>query len=430
MNRSRWWWPVWGFETRIPLTSTTACSKVPPRRPRSAWTPRAPRRWRPTPGSTASTSCRVWTGSRSISSRVIRTSRLPTVPGSSATREATTSAEPVNRGGPAGPASSHWAAGRTASTTVRSAEPGGCRCIEGAKYTTRSRPAWVEWRRAESRVARRYLASFLLWLAVVSMAAVAASQDPAARQALTLLHTSDLHGAVLAWDELRDARAAGSLSKVAAVVEAVRAEADRPVLVLDSGDTLQGTPLEEFTHVRWAEPSPTVAAMNRIGYGAMAVGNHEFNFGLEALRRGGAGGGVSVSVRQHSRRRHRRARVPALPGPRRRRGAVGVLGLTTPNIPHWEEPEHYPRADLRGDGRRGAVLGSARSAPPSARPGRRPGPHRLRARPMTTRRELRPPPRRGARRRRAAHRPHPPRHRAPPARRRRSCRSPRRGPGW
>jgi 2',3'-cyclic-nucleotide 2'-phosphodiesterase/3'-nucleotidase len=81
--------------------------------------------------------------------------------------------------------------------------------------------------------------------------------------------------------------------------------------------------------------------MNRIGYQAMAVGNHEFNFGLEVMRRA-----------------ERQADFPFLSANSLRTGTdqpafqpytvfetgplkVGVLGLITPNIPGWEVPEHY-----------------------------------------------------------------------------------------
>ncbi len=158
---------------------------------------------------------------------------------------------------------------------------------------------------------------------------------------LTILHTSDLHGQVLPFDDARDSGAPGSLARVSAAVNAIRQSADHPVLLVDSGDTLQGTPLEELIHIRRREPSPTIKAMNRIGYAAMAVGNHEFNFGMEPLRRAEAeadfpflaANAIDVGTG-----------LPAFQpflviefGQLR----VALLGLLTPNIPGWEEPENY-----------------------------------------------------------------------------------------
>ena len=101
---------------------------------------------------------------------------------------------------------------------------------------------------------------------------------------LVVLHTNDVHGQVLPVDATwtRDPDdTSGGLVRLAAKVEALRAEAEaegKHVLLLDGGDWYQGTP-EGVTDTG----RPFVKALAGIGYDAMAVGNHEFDFGLAAF---------------------------------------------------------------------------------------------------------------------------------------------------
>jgi 2',3'-cyclic-nucleotide 2'-phosphodiesterase (5'-nucleotidase family) len=187
--------------------------------------------------------------------------------------------------------------------------------------------------------------AFSAWVFGVSLVVVVSSCATAAENAtteLTILHTSDLHGSVMPFNDYANRPSdRGSLAQISTMVQEIRSTTTHPVMVFDSGDTLQGTPFEQFTHVRWGEPSPTIDAMNRIGYQAMAIGNHEFNFGLEVLERA-----------------RKQAEFPFLSANILREGTeetafepyaifeqgpirVGVLGLITPNVPGWEKPENY-----------------------------------------------------------------------------------------
>ncbi len=112
---------------------------------------------------------------------------------------------------------------------------------------------------------------------------------------LTIMGTTDLHGNVFNWNYYKNAEyddAAKNdigLAKVATLVEAVRSQRGRDhTLMIDAGDTIQGTPLAYY-YARIAPITddllhPMAAAMNHIGYDAAALGNHEFNYGIPLLR--------------------------------------------------------------------------------------------------------------------------------------------------
>ena len=91
---------------------------------------------------------------------------------------------------------------------------------------------------------------------------------------VTVLHTNDVHGRMVEDDRngvIGDALLSG-------IVNDYRSKGT--TLVFDSGDSFQGLPISNSSK---GEDMATV--MNAVGYDAMTVGNHEFDFGLDQLRR-------------------------------------------------------------------------------------------------------------------------------------------------
>jgi 5'-nucleotidase len=87
---------------------------------------------------------------------------------------------------------------------------------------------------------------------------------------ITLLHTNDLHGNVLA--------SRGGLAKTATLVRQIRAEMPN-VLLLDAGDMVHGS-YEDYL----SGGKATISAMNAVGYSAAATGNHDYDFGPDVVR--------------------------------------------------------------------------------------------------------------------------------------------------
>lgn len=88
---------------------------------------------------------------------------------------------------------------------------------------------------------------------------------------LTILHTNDTHAAVV-----DDGKAQIGFAKLGAYVEDLKQKEN--VLVFDAGDMFQGLPFANLE-----KGKSIIPIVNQVGYDAMAVGNHEFDFGAANL---------------------------------------------------------------------------------------------------------------------------------------------------
>ena len=106
---------------------------------------------------------------------------------------------------------------------------------------------------------------------------------------IRLLATTDLHGHLLPHDYIKDQPTqGGGLAGIARLIAEARAQADdrqMPVVLLDNGDTFQGTPLASDLAGHDVGPDhPIVAAMNYLEYDAVGLGNHDLDHGLPYLK--------------------------------------------------------------------------------------------------------------------------------------------------
>ena len=168
-----------------------------------------------------------------------------------------------------------------------------------------------------------------------------ANKPGPARVHITIIATTDLHGNILPIDYYTNRSEARGLAKAATVIKRARKE-NPNFLLLDSGDTIQGTPLEFYHNKKNNAPvDPMMLVMNALKYTAMAVGNHEYNFGLKVLEKArGEAQFPWLSANTYDKGSGKTHYAPYLvkeiAGVR-----IGVLGLTTPGIPNWDNEQNY-----------------------------------------------------------------------------------------
>lgn len=206
---------------------------------------------------------------------------------------------------------------------------------------SRARSAWQFWLIA--------LAAMILLSGCASTPADAPAPvtegDPT--ETIVILHTNDFHGAVEP-EEIQGSGGTsekGGLVNLISLIDQLRAEYPDRTLLLDAGDTFQGTYVSNST-----EGKTVMAAMNIAGYDAWTLGNHEFDWGQESLQAridqaefpalaanilDAASGETWDAVQPYTIAQVGRIRV-------------GILGLTYPDTPVINRPENVVGLDFRG----------------------------------------------------------------------------------
>lgn len=149
-------------------------------------------------------------------------------------------------------------------------------------------------------VSRRIAAIGMLGLAA-SLAACGGSDgsnnNAGATATLAVLETTDLHFNVRSYDyfKLAEDKSYG-FERTATLVRAARKEFANTLLV-DNGDTIQGTALADYeatiSPIPCTQQLSMYKAMGSLGFDAGTLGNHEFNYGLPFLNQV-LGGGLDV----------------------------------------------------------------------------------------------------------------------------------------
>src|ERR1700741_4379704 len=188
--------------------------------------------------------------------------------------------------------------------------------------------------------------SFIILVLLLAIVVVGRSFAPE-RVQITILGTTDLHGNINPIDYYTNKPDNRGLAKIATLINRIRKDQPNTLLV-DSGDTIQGSPLESFnSRKNNVRTDPMMLVMNSLNYDAMAVGNHEYNFGPKVLEKARGEAKFpwlsgNTYEKGTDRTRYKPYVVKDVAGVK-----IGILGLTTPGVPYWDNPPNYEGLEFR-----------------------------------------------------------------------------------
>ncbi|WP_019413797.1 bifunctional UDP-sugar hydrolase/5'-nucleotidase [Paenisporosarcina sp. TG20] len=164
---------------------------------------------------------------------------------------------------------------------------------------------------------------------------------------LTLLLTSDVHGHVLPINYATNEVVPLGMAYAATHIKRLRKE-NPNLLLIDNGDSIQGTPLTyHYAKFRNHLPNPMISIMNHLEYDCTTIGNHEFNYGLSMAKKAVK---ESLFPWLSSNILDKTSQEPYFGFPfivkKMNDVKVVILGVTTHYIPNWENPLHIEELDF------------------------------------------------------------------------------------
>lgn len=178
------------------------------------------------------------------------------------------------------------------------------------------------------------LAIAMLLCAPPSIPAVHAAEGD---KTITILGTSDMHANIWGYSYEDDKESVNNgMARLYAYIQQVRAENPNTFLI-DAGDDIQGNILTDDIYNKTPEsPHPVIEAMNYMGYDAMTLGNHEFNWGISSMLK--IVGQAKFPVLAANVQNKDGGYVTGAGYTIVERGGVkvAVIGVCTPDIPIWD----------------------------------------------------------------------------------------------
>ncbi|MFA5852244.1 MAG: bifunctional UDP-sugar hydrolase/5'-nucleotidase [Spirochaetales bacterium] len=187
--------------------------------------------------------------------------------------------------------------------------------------------------------------ALVLCIALLSLSVFAQSGPAGKSVALTFIETSDIHGAIYPYDFVNAKPMATSLAQVASLIAEERA-ANPNVVLLDDGDSLQGTPaVYYYNFEKTSVPHIWSQALNYLKYDAVGVGNHDIEAGHTVYDKVFAETMAPVlcanAVKPDGAPYFTPYTIINKGGVK-----IAILGMITPKVPDWLPPQFWTGMDF------------------------------------------------------------------------------------
>ncbi len=148
---------------------------------------------------------------------------------------------------------------------------------------------------------------------------------------IRVLATSDVHGYIYPYDYATNDEKNMGLAKLSDLINSLR---DENTIVIDNGDSLEGSPLSFYHFHSGNKIHPVTKAFKFINYDYINLGNHDFNYGKEALfnhLHNLDGKCITCNVEPLGFTYD----IKLIEDKK-----IGIFGIVTDYIPNWEKPEN------------------------------------------------------------------------------------------
>ncbi len=160
---------------------------------------------------------------------------------------------------------------------------------------------------------------------------------------IKIVATTDIHGSIFPTNyTTRDQKQDYSLAHISSAIKKFRSEGT--VLLLDNGDAFQGTPLLTYAHQNIDTVlNPIAQVFNTLKYDYINLGNHDFNYGLDVLKKFIKENNAPLLTSNVFFDGNPVGKTQILEYGGKR---IALIGVLTQFIPHWERPSHLEGVTL------------------------------------------------------------------------------------